>query len=100
MKTSEVGWNREKNDSEREKWSRDGLLGRNCDMQNAHTVEQHYNYNGSGDAAFGGSHHWPVVSCKVSFVEGEESRAALFASRIRRLIDNEFGAANSRKDGE
>lgn len=98
--TNEEGWNREKRDSGRELWSRDGLLGHNCDMPNAHTVEQHYNYNGSGGAAFGGANQWPVVSCKVSFVVGEEKRAAHLAERLRRLINAEFGSSEGENEDD
>lgn len=67
-----------------------GRIGNDCEVDNAHTVEIHNNYNGSGDDAFGGAREWPHVTVKVGFQVGEERRAIDFAKKVTELIHAEF----------
>jgi hypothetical protein len=55
-----------------------------------HTIEEHYNYNGSGDDAFGGAKKWPVVTCHVAFSTGDEKRRDDFGVKLREFIDSYF----------
>lgn len=85
------------------KISIEGKIGNNCETSNAHTVEIHKNYNGSGDDAFGGAREWPVVTVKVGFQVGEERRAIDFAKKVTAIIhaefDNEHEAAKEAVEG-
>lgn len=67
-----------------------GKIGNNCKTGNAHSVEIHKNYNGSGDDAFGGAREWPHVTAKIGFQVGEERRAIDFARKLTKLIKSEF----------
>lgn len=67
-----------------------GKIGNNCETGNAHTIEIHKNYNGSGGDAFGGADEWPVVSASIGFQVGEERRAIDFAKKLSALIKSEF----------
>ena len=67
-----------------------GKIGNNCEVSDAHTVEIHSNYNGSGDDAFGGARAWPHVTAKIGFQVGEERRAIDFARKLTALIRKEF----------
>lgn len=73
-------------------YEREGLLACDYRTSNAHVVEVHYNYNGSGGDAFGGADEWPVVTCKIGFQEGQEAEADALAEKIRNLIDAEVQA--------
>lgn len=81
-------WTKQKRVGRGFEYSRLGLNGRSSQSGNAHIVEVHWNYNGSGPQAFGGAREWPVVSAHVSFVEGEEQRAEEFGAALRDFIDN------------
>ena len=65
-------------------------VGNNCEVSNAHTVEIHSHFNGSGDDAFGGAREWPHVTAKIGFQVGEERRAIDFARKVTELIREEF----------
>jgi len=72
------------------KISIEGKIGNDFETGNAHTVEIHKNYNGSGDDAFGGAREWPCVTAEIGFQVGEERRAIDFAKKLTELIRSEF----------
>jgi hypothetical protein len=67
-----------------------GRIGNDFETSNAHSVEIHKNYNGSGDDAFGGAREWPHVTALVGFQVGEERRALNFSKKLVALIKEEF----------
>jgi hypothetical protein len=72
------------------KLSLPGLIGNNCETDNAHVIEISKSYNGSGDDAFGGADEWPTLYITVGFQTGEGQRAVRFARKLSTLIKEEF----------
>lgn len=56
-----------------------GQEPKNAIVDNAHTVNQHYNYGAFGD--------YPVLDIYLSFKAGEEKKAEKFSKEIMRLIE-------------
>ena len=68
--------------------SRPGLLGgKDHRSENAHTVRNGFNYNGSGEDAFGGAKSWPVVTATVSFPTGRDDLAKRLTGDLKTFVD-------------
>ena len=51
-------------------------------------MERHFNYNGSGDGAFGGAEKWPVLTLKISFEENAFEQRDKMAELLKETVDN------------
>lgn len=71
-----------------------GLIGNNCGVGNAHSVEVRESHNGSGDDAFGGARSWPTVWAEINFQSHEGQRAVALAKKLSELIEQEFGVVD------
>lgn len=69
---------------------RQGKSANNCVFENAHEIERHYHYNGSGRDSFGGAKQWPALKVHISFCVGEEKKRDALAKKIKALIDAEL----------
>lgn len=75
-------------DGQRTEFVRSGIEAYGQKFDNAHQLELHYNFNGSGPKAFGGAKEWPVVTAKVVFQTGEEDMRDEFAEKLASFINS------------
>ena len=84
-------WKKEKDSNMRIKntfvYTRKGVMGRNYKACNAHKLEEHYNYNGSGDDAFGGANEWCVVTLHIGLQEGQEKLRTKLGKELRNFTE-------------
>ena len=66
-------------------------VGRDVWIENAISIKLGHKRNGGGDKAFGGAEEWPFVKCVIPFCEGDIDRARRFYSKLKTLIEEEFG---------
>ena len=57
-------------------------------ISKAISMERHFNYNGSGDGAFGGAEKWPVLTLKISFEENAFEQRDKMAELLKETVDN------------
>ena len=82
------GWKVQVNDHE-VNFIREGRVGCNTKLDNAHRIRKTTNVNGSGGHHFGGAKEWPVVECHVGFQEGQQALADELAEELT-LVLNQF----------
>lgn len=69
------------------KWFRNGRMGKNYRIDNAHEILFSEHVNGSGEQSFNGSTRWPHLEIHINFCEGEESLRYDVAQEIAKLIN-------------
>lgn len=65
-----------------------GKFGKDCRTDNAHIVDIHRHFNGSGKEYMNGSTSWPVVDLQVSFLEDGQTKADKFAVDVAEFVNN------------
>lgn len=68
----------------------EGVVGKNYKTSNAHEIEAHHHYNGSGPTCMNGSTKWPVATIRVAFLEGQEKERDEFIEAFKVFLTRHF----------